>query len=159
MAEPTIVERAGYALGDCSGRLRAARRLVAVAFAALMLACTAGCGGGSGTSLPHPAVASTVPADGATGVSLSTAISATFNQQMNLSTINFSTFVVSDPSGRVLAGSIAYDAVNFTATFTPAAPLAPNSTFTAAISAGVANIANTTLGVDFTWNFTTGTTP
>jgi len=124
--------------------------------AALMLAYAAGCGSGSGTSLPHPAVVSTVPADSATGVSLNTTISATFNQQMNLSTINSSTFVVSDPSHRVLAGSLAYNAFSFTATFTPAAPLAPSTTFTASISGGVASVANATLGVDFTWNFTTG---
>jgi hypothetical protein len=128
---------------------------LAVALTALMFAYVAGCGSGSGTSLQHPAVVSTMPASGATGVSVNTTISATFNQQMNLSTINSSTFVVSDPSGNILAGSIAYNALSFTATFTPAAPLGPSTMYTASISGGVANVANTTLGVDFTWAFTT----
>lgn len=127
--------------------------------AALMLAIAAGCGSGSGTSLPIPEIVAMVPADGATGVSLNITIAATFNQQMNQSTINASTFSLSDPTGAVLPGEIGYDAGTFTATFTPAAPLAPNTTYTAAISGGVANVANTTLGKDVTWTFTTASTP
>ncbi|HEV3115218.1 MAG TPA: Ig-like domain-containing protein [Candidatus Binataceae bacterium] len=127
--------------------------------AALMLAMAAGCGSGSGTSLPIPAIVAMMPADGSTGVHLNTTVSATFNQQMNQSTINSSTFSLSDPTGAVLPGEISYDASTFTATFTPAAPLAPNTTYTAAISGGVANVANTTLGTDVSWTFTTGTTP
>ena len=124
-----------------------------------MLAMTAGCGSGSGTSLPVVAIASMVPADGATDVHLGATVSATFNQQMNQSTINSSTFSLSDPSGAILPGAIAYNSFNFTATFIPDSPLMPNTTYTAAISGGVANVANSTLGTDVTWSFTTGTTP
>lgn len=125
----------------------------------LMLAMTAGCGSGSGTSLPMVAIASMVPADGAIDVHLSAAVSATFNQQMNQSTINSATFSLSDPTGAIVAGAIAYDSFNFTATFSPDSPLMPNTIYTAAISGGVANVANSTLGTDLTWSFTTGTAP
>ena len=35
----------------------------------------------------------------------------------------------------------------------------PNTIYTVAISGGVANVANSTLGTDLTWSFTTGTAP
>lgn len=70
----------------------------------MLLATVTGCGSGSGTSLPVVAVVSMVPADGATGVDLNATVSATFNQQMNQSTINSSTFSLSDPTGAILPG-------------------------------------------------------
>ena len=129
------------------------------ALAGAIMVTMAGCGSGSGTSLPVPAVVSTVPADGASGVHLGAVISATFNQQMNLSTVNGSTFVLSDPSGALVPGAVAYNSANFTATFTPGAPLAPNTKYMVGISSGVTNIADTPLPGDFTWSFTTGATP
>jgi Bacterial Ig-like domain len=125
----------------------------------LMLAVGAGCGSGSGTSLPKVKVTSMVPADGSTAVHLSASVSVTFNQQMNQSTINSSTFSLSDPASAIVPGTIDYNSFSFTATFTPISPLAPNTTYKAAVSGGVANVANATLGTDVTWSFTTGTTP
>jgi hypothetical protein len=137
----------------------AARQTLAAVAGAVLIAMLPGCGSGSGTRLPLPAVVSTVPADAATGVHLSAAISATFNQQMNQSTVNDATFVLSDPAGALVEGAVAYDSASFTATFTPDAPLAPNTVYMAGISSGVTNLANTPLPADFTWSFTTGTTP
>ena len=138
---------------------RASRHWLLLMGGMMMLAMVARCGSGSGTSLPILAVVSMVPADGKTGIHLSATISGTFNQQMNQSTINPSTFSLSDPNGAILPGTISYNAFSFTATFTPRSPLAPNTTYMAAISGGVANVANSTLGADVTWSFTTGTTP
>jgi len=123
------------------------RHLLA-AMAAVMLAALTGCGSGSGTRLPVLAIVSTAPADTATGVHLGATISATFNQQMNQSTVNDSTFVLSDPSGALVVGSVTYDSASFTATFTPLAPLAPNTVYMAGISSGVTNIADTPLPND-----------
>jgi hypothetical protein len=135
------------------------KQLLAALAGAFMLAALPGCGSGSGTRLPVPAVVSTAPADAATGVHLGATISATFNQQMNGTTVNDSTFVLSDPSGALVAGSVTYDSASFIATFTPLAPLAPNTVYMAGISSGVTNIADAPLPNDFTWSFTTGTTP
>lgn len=132
---------------------------LAASIGTILLATAPGCGSDSGTSLPEPAVDSTVPADGAIDVSLGIVVSAAFNQQMNLSTVNQATFVLGDPSGTLVPGSVAYDSASFTATFTPDAPLAPNATYTAGLSSGIANIADTPLPSDFTWVFTTGTSP
>jgi len=60
-----------------------------------------------------------------------------------LSTVNSSTFVLSDPSGALVPGAVAYNSANFTATFTPGAPLAPNTKYMVGISSGVTNIADT----------------
>jgi Bacterial Ig-like domain len=141
------------------GIRKAPGRLPGAWFWAIVLATAVGCGSGSGTALPVPAVVSTTPADNAAGVNLGVVLSATFNQQMNLSTINTATFVLSDPSGTLVSGAVAYDSVKFVATFTPDAPLTPNTTYMAGISSGVANAANTPLPADFTWSFTTGTIP
>jgi hypothetical protein len=118
-----------------------------------------GCGSGSGTSLPLVAITSMMPADGATGVVLNATVSATFNQQMNESTINSSTFSFIDASGAAVPGMISCNSSTFTATFIPDSPLMPNGTYTAAVSGGVANVANITLGTDVRWSFTSGTTP
>lgn len=134
-------------------------RPLLVAVAAIMLVTLPGCGSGSGTRLAVPAVVSTLPADTATGVHLDAVISAVFNQQMNQSTVNDSTFVLSDPSGALVAGSVSYDSASFTATFTPNAPLAPDTMYMAGISSGITSIADTPLPEDFTWSFTTGATP
>ena len=100
-----------------------------------------------------------LPADGAMDIALGVVVSAAFNQQMNLSTVNEATFVLGDASGTLVAGSVAYDTVTFTATFTPDLPLAPNATYTAGISSGIANVADTPLASDVSWTFTTGTLP
>ncbi len=57
---------------------------------------------------PPPAVKSTVPADGATGVSLYYPLSATFNKPMASATISPTSFTLSDSSGLV-SGAVAYD--------------------------------------------------
>ena len=139
--------------------LRVAGAMTIALVGATLLATAVGCGSGSGTVLPIPAVVSTVPADGATEVSVDVIVAATFNQQMNLSTVNESTVVLSGPDGTLVAGTVAYDSANFAATFTPDSPLASNTTYTAGISSGVANVADTPLPSDFTWTFTTQTVP
>ncbi len=135
------------------------RCLLAAGAIAVTLVVPVGCGSNSGTSLPNPEVVSTVPEADAAGVGLGTIVAATFNQQMNLSTVNESTFVLGDPSGALVTGTVAYDVTTFTATFTADAPLAPNTMYTAGISVAVTNIADTTLPEDFTWTFTTGAAP
>jgi hypothetical protein len=56
--------------------MRAAGRPTLAAVAeAILITIVPGCGSGSGTQLPLPAIVSTMPADAATGVHLSAAIS------------------------------------------------------------------------------------
>jgi hypothetical protein len=106
-----------------------------------------------------PTVISTIPAAFAPGVPLNQIISATFSEPMNPATINSTTFALTAPGGAVVSGLVAYAAVGNTLTFTPAANLAPSTTFTATITTGAKDLAGIPLASNFVWTFTTGTSP
>src|SRR5207247_11273995 len=52
-----------------------------------------------------------------------------------------------------------HDALPISATFTPAATLAPLTTYTATISTGTRDLAGNALTADVSWSFTTGVIP
>jgi methionine-rich copper-binding protein CopC len=97
-----------------------------------------------------PTVAAQTPAAGATGVTVGTAVSATFSEAVQPATISF---VVTGPNGAPVSGSIAYDAASRTATFTPASPLGPQLTYTVTVSGAKDGAGNTMTAVS--WSFTT----
>lgn len=101
-----------------------------------------------------PIVESTIPANGALGVPFNQIISATFNEEMNQSTINESTFIVKKADGTAVKGKVAYSGT--TATFTPASPLSPNTTYTGRITTGVKDVDGNALQTDYVWTFSTG---
>ncbi len=101
------------------------------------------------TGLGAPTVVSVTPADGACP---NAAVTATFSEAMNASTINATTFTLTGPGA---AGTVTYDAPDITATYTPSAPLALNTTYTATITTGAQDIFGKPLASDFTWTFTT----
>ncbi len=106
-----------------------------------------------------PDIVSTVPANGATGVALNQAVSATFTEAMNPLTITTTTFKLDGPGGVAVAGTVSYDAVNFIATFTPTAALLPSSIYTATVTSGATDTAGNPLGntgAPNPWSFTTG---
>ena len=72
--------------------------------------------------LPAPAVTAVTPAIGATGIAITSTVTATFNEAMNASTITGSTFTLTPQSGSAIAATVSY-AANV-ATLTPTAPLA-----------------------------------
>lgn len=103
-----------------------------------------------------PKVISTTPADTATGVSLTTKIDATFNEVMNPSTLNNATFTVQQGTTGI-AGVVTYTGT--TATFAPTANLAPNTSYTGTIFAGVKDPAGNAMIANYVWNFKTGAGP
>jgi len=104
--------------------------------------------------LTAPTVSGTLPANGATGVSPYQPLYATFSEPISPTTINATTFQVTGPGGAV-AGTVAYDAANKQATFTPATALNPNSAYTANLTAGIKDFSNNAL-VPYVWSFNTG---
>jgi len=100
-------------------------------------------------------VSSTSPANGATDVAVNTAITATFSEAMDSSTITTNTFLVSDGSSNI-DGTVTYSGT--IATFTPTANLAYNTTYTAAITTGVKDLAGTNMSTQYSWSFTTAAT-
>ncbi len=102
-----------------------------------------------------PAVNSSAPADGSLVASINSHVTVVFSKVMDSSTINATTFTVSDSTGGTIAGSVSYDSSNYTATFTPAAPLTYSSTYTANVTTGVRDIYNIAMTGGKSWTFTT----
>jgi hypothetical protein len=103
-----------------------------------------------------PTVIATVPANLAVGVPVNQALSATFSVAMGPATINATTFTLVGPGTTPVAGTVTYVAAGSTATFTPSAPLAYNTVYTATITTGAQNLAGTPLAQNYVWTFTTG---
>jgi uncharacterized protein (TIGR03437 family) len=103
-----------------------------------------------------PTVISTVPATGATNISVGNALSVTFSKPMNPLTINTAAFSLKQ-GGTPVAGTVVYAGV--TATFTPASSLAPNVLYTAAVTTAVTDLAGNAMANPYVWSFTTGATP
>ena len=101
----------------------------------------------------NPTVVSTDPVNNLTGVARNKQIAFTFNQAMNASTINDSTFTLKQGS-TLVPGTVAYSGT--TATFTPTAILNPNTAYTATITTGAKSKTGGSLAANTTWNFTTG---
>ena len=100
------------------------------------------------TDTTAPTVSSTSPANNATNVSVSGAITVTFSEEMDSSTITTSTFTVNNASG-----SVTYS--NKVATFTPSTSLNFSNTYTATITTGVKDTADNAMAANHTWTFTT----
>jgi len=143
-------------------------RLVLRSSLALLVALSAfsvaGCGGASGTGTcgsggcptDVPTVTANSPSGGATGVAVTTTVTATFDIPMNAATLTASTFTLASSSGAV-TGTVSYSGT--TATFTPASALAYNTQYTAIITTGAESVAGGFLSANYTWSFTTAAAP
>lgn len=104
-----------------------------------------------------PAVIAVAPAIEAAGVGLNAPISATFSAPMSFPTVTIATFTVKNAvTGAAVAGTTSVS--GYTATFTPAASLAANTTYVATLNTGVKDYTGTPLATNFSWSFATGTT-
>ncbi|WP_204913053.1 DUF4082 domain-containing protein [Microlunatus spumicola] len=98
-------------------------------------------------------VSSTTPASAATGVATTTVVSASFSRDIDPASLQLT---VSDATGNLVGGQLAYDAASRTGEFTTAAPLAGATTYTATASA--ASAAGVAMSAPKTWTFTTADT-
>lgn len=105
---------------------------------------------GTASDTTAPSMASTNPANGATGV-LTNPVSAVFSEPMDPSSLNGNTFSLSQ-GGNAVPGTVTYDGA--TATFTPSGSLLANTTYTATIT-GAKDLAGNTLP-SLSWTFTRG---
>ncbi len=143
--------------------MRSALRSGFVLFLTFFALAISGCGGSSGTGTCSancpttvPAVSSNSPSGGATGVSVTSTVTATFDMAMNSATLTAATFTLSD-SGGAVAGTVSYSSQ--TATFTPSSALAYNTQYTATITTGAQSVAGGALSANYTWSFTTAAAP
>ncbi len=101
-------------------------------------------------------VASVMPENGATGVSVNPTVLAQFRRDMDAATITGATFTLEDGFGPV-SGSVAYDAPTRTATFTitPPAALLNLTEYTVTISPLVRDVEGNYMQKAVQWRFTT----
>lgn len=109
----------------------------------------------------RPSVVLNVPVNAATGVANNTGISATFSEDMTASSIDASSFTLTNmATNTAVTGTVGFTPSSRTATFTPTSPntLANNTLFSAKITTAAQDLANNTLASDFVWTFTTSNT-
>jgi hypothetical protein len=97
-----------------------------------------------------PTVTANTPAAGATNVSQSTALSATFSESINPANLSF---VVKDASNNTVAGTVTYNDTTKLATFTPSSQLNPSTTYTATVTA--TDLAGNPMTAAKVWSFQT----
>jgi len=103
---------------------------------------------------PAPTVTSVTPANGSTGLTANTTVTATFSEAMNASTISASTFTLTAQGGSAVSATVSYNASSFTATLTPKAALTANTTYTAAVTTGAVGATGSALANVNSWSFT-----
>src|ERR1700730_17813991 len=143
--------------------MRKIRFGITSSLAALLVVFALGCGKET-VSIPDttaPTVLSTTPAQGATGVALTSAVQASFSKAMNSATLTTATFTLTGPGATAVPGAVTYTATGFVATFTPTLALTPSTLFTATITTGAQDQASpaNALAAKYVWTFTTGTAP
>lgn len=135
------------------------RHLAAMSLATLMFV-SLGCGtdgpNNPGSDNIAPAVTTTNPLPGATGVAV---ITASFNEPMRISSVEESTFVLTGPGSVVLPGTVSYSSETQIAHFFPDNALAPDTAYTATVTTGTRDLAGNPLAADHSWTFTTSAFP
>ena len=104
-----------------------------------------------------PTITAISPADGATAVSGTANVTATFSEAMNAATISTATFVLRDPSNAVIAAAVSYNATSRVATLNPTPTLTAGVVYTATVvsgASGVKDVAGNALAADKIWTFT-----
>jgi hypothetical protein len=101
-----------------------------------------------------PTVTGKSPASGATDVLVTTTVTATFSESMKASTITTTSFTLSSDAGAI-TGTVAYNDITKTTTFTPSANLNNGTTYTATLSTAITDAIGNPLVSDNSWSFTT----
>jgi 6-phosphogluconolactonase (cycloisomerase 2 family) len=107
---------------------------------------------GTGQDTTKPTIISTSPASSATSVAINSAITITFKEDMDSSTIN-TTNITLKVGTTPVSGTVSY--ASKVATFIPSANLSYYTTYTATISTGVKDLAGNSMEQASSFSFTT----
>jgi hypothetical protein len=103
-----------------------------------------------------PTVTTKVPAAGAVGVPVGQMVSATFDKDMDATTLTSATFYIQKSGGSPLPATVMYNAGTRTATLDPLADLESNATYQVTLSSAIKSGNNIVLaGAPVVWSFTT----
>jgi hypothetical protein len=114
-------------------------------------------GGGPDTTAPQ--VLSTNPINLSITAATNQKVTATFNEQMDSSTISIVSFTLTGPLAVPVSGTVTYSTSSATAVFVPSADLVASTTYTATITTVAADLSGNPLANPYTWTFTTGLGP
>lgn len=92
------------------------------------------------------------PLPNSTGISVSSQVTATFNEPVT--GVTTSSFTLNDEVGETVTASVAYDPVTRVATLSPSAPLTAGTPYTATLTSAVTDLAGNPFAAR-SWNFTT----
>ena len=109
-----------------------------------------------------PTVSSISPPNGATGLAVTTSVTATFSEKVQRSTVTSSSFLLKNSAGANIPGTVSLSADDMTATFDPISSLATSTSYTATISPDPNNRIMDPSGnrmATKTWSFTTAAAP
>lgn len=111
---------------------------------------------GTTSDILAPTVTSTNPLNAAIDVPINKKVSALFNEALDATTVNTTTFTLATTIGNApVAGTVSYS--SNTMLFTPTANLVASTQYTATITTGVTDLAGNALAAAKVWSFTTGT--
>lgn len=105
-----------------------------------------------------PAVTSTDPTNGASGVELNKQISAIFSENLDCASVSPASFTITGPNG-VVSGTTDCTDKQVAFTPSPSVALAPLSSHTAVLKKAIKDSAGNMMVADYTWGFTTGAAP
>ncbi|MEU4626169.1 PQQ-dependent sugar dehydrogenase [Actinoplanes sp. NPDC023801] len=109
----------------------------------------------TGADTTAPAVTSTTPAAGATGVAPNAPISVRFSEGLAAGTVTAANLELRGPGGTLVNRTVTYDAAGQAATITPSAALAPSTQYTVTVRTGVTDAAGNALAAGHQFSFTT----
>ncbi|WP_324672205.1 N,N-dimethylformamidase beta subunit family domain-containing protein [Hymenobacter sp. GOD-10R] len=119
---------------------------------------------GGGADTTPPTVVSTSPIANAGNVSITPAVTVTFNEALDPATVNTNTLGLFGPGNAPVSASVSYNASSRTATLSPTGNLAYSTAYTVRVKGGttdprIKDAAGNALAADYTWSFTTRSAP
>ena len=112
---------------------------------------------GPNPDVTNPQVVQVDPEPGTLCAASGTTILAHFDEPLDSTTVDATTFLLKDSSAIPVSGSVTYDGI--TVQFVPDKTLASVSTYEATLTTDIRDLAGNPLGTDYTWTFTTGSAP
>lgn len=103
-----------------------------------------------------PSVDNVEPLNGETCITLDKMVSVTFDEDMDASTLNASTFLLTDLDNNPVSGQVS--STGTTSTFMPYNDLAYETNYQATVTNGAKDLSGNALSSDYSWQFTTVTT-
>ncbi|HET6995351.1 MAG TPA: N,N-dimethylformamidase beta subunit family domain-containing protein, partial [Chitinophagaceae bacterium] len=111
-----------------------------------------------------PLVSSIVPTSNAMNVNIGSSVQVVFNEPIDLTTVNASTFELRNASNTLIPATVSYNTVTRTATLTPSSNLSYISTYTVTLKGGttgqlIRDLSNNALSSNYVYTFTSQFAP